>query len=143
MNKLEQRADKDAPIELDQIFRHFTMDSEAVKRSNLLLLLLLLLFGKSKVSFSGIASTVFSIDVDSTANPENEFLKNGVNFLQVFVAFVKAIHIGISIRAFQGWRFFLSAMMPTLVYWLNIGAFNPTASEYFSRVTRRLIKGDS
>jgi len=72
-------------------------------------------------AMDSIAKCVFGMDVDSAAEPDNEFTKNGADFI-------------------QPWRFFLSTLFPTLCRWLNLGVFNPYAADYFTRVTRKIIK---
>jgi len=91
VQKLKSRAKPDDPVEMEPAIKAFTMDS--------------------------IAKCVFSIDIDSTANPDNEFKKMGQGFMST-------------------WRFMLASVLPAVSYWFNIGIFNPTSGDYFARVRR-------
>ena len=87
---LRKRKDPEEPVEVEEVVLDFTMDC--------------------------IARAVFSMDLNSPENPNNEFRKNGQNFLQI-------------------WRFIISMTFPAVCELFRIKMFNPKAASYFERVS--------
>ncbi len=93
MTVLKKKNNPYEPVEMERVVMDFTMDC--------------------------IARTVFSMDLNTPENPDNEFCKYGNNFLQV-------------------WRFILGMVAPGLCEWLHIPLFNPKAAKYFENVRHTL-----
>ncbi len=93
MKVLKKRNDPEKPVEMERMVMDFTMDC--------------------------IARTVFSIDLNTPENPDNEFTKHGINFL-------------------QSWRLMLGMMVPGLCEWLHIPLFNPKSANYFENVRKNI-----
>ena len=94
VENLKSRPDQDAAIDAEQPIMVFAMDC--------------------------IAKVVFSMDLHSTKNPDNEFLKKGKYFM-------------------VAWRFLLALMFPAISYWFNIKMFDPVSANYFEAVRDKHI----
>ncbi len=90
VDKLKSRANQEESMDAEELTLIYTMDC--------------------------IAKVVFSMDLNSAKNPENEFVKRGTNFV-------------------VPWRFLISLMFPTICYWFNISAFDPVSADYFEAVS--------
>ncbi len=87
---LKKRNDPDKPVDVQQVAMDFTMDC--------------------------IARVVFSIDLNTPENPDNEFCKHGNKFIVV-------------------WRLIVSMVAPGPCEWLRVTIFNPKATKYFENVS--------
>lgn len=87
---VESEAESKKPVNIERLVSNFTMDC--------------------------IARSVFSMNVDTVHNPNNEFARNGDGIL-------------------VAWRFLLVGVAPWLAWLFNICAFNPKGSAYFVNVS--------